>query len=51
MLGDYGFAFVSGATCFGPDSGNFTSFRGKEEETMRKTVDYVACSKSGFDKI
>jgi hypothetical protein len=52
MFGDYGLAFVSGATCFGPNGGNFTSFQGKSEETMRRTViDYVACSKSSFDKI
>ncbi|KAF8171349.1 hypothetical protein K438DRAFT_1773197 [Mycena galopus ATCC 62051] len=52
LLGDYGLAIVNGAICLGPNSGNFTSFQGKNEETMRRTViDYVACSKSSWDKI
>ncbi|KAJ7101946.1 hypothetical protein C8R44DRAFT_859155 [Mycena epipterygia] len=52
MFGDYGIAFISGAICFGPQCGNFTSFQGKKEETMRKTViDYVACSRWKLEKI
>jgi hypothetical protein len=47
LFGDYGIAFVSGATCFGPDSGNFTSFQG----AYKTVIDYVGCSKSSFEKI
>jgi hypothetical protein len=52
MFKDYGVFLVGGAICFGPHTGNFTSFQGKHEETMRRTViDYVACSKQILDKI
>ncbi|KAJ7704119.1 hypothetical protein B0H17DRAFT_1194025 [Mycena rosella] len=51
-FGDYGLAFASGTARFGAQSGKFTSFQGKKEETMRRTViNCVACSKWIFPKI
>jgi hypothetical protein len=47
LLKDYNAIFISGAECFGPDSGKFTSFQG-----IRKTViDYAACSRNLFSSI
>jgi hypothetical protein len=52
LLGDYSIALVSSAICFGPSSGNFTSFQGENEDTMCRTViDYVACPKDAFNNI
>jgi hypothetical protein len=44
---DYDMVFISGAACFGPASGAYTSFQG-----ARKTViDYAICSRTLFPKV
>ncbi|KAJ7089402.1 hypothetical protein C8R44DRAFT_892360 [Mycena epipterygia] len=49
---DYDIVFVSGADCFGPDSGKYTSSQGKTLEAMCRTViDYAACSHSLFPRV
>ncbi|KAJ6613856.1 hypothetical protein B0H10DRAFT_1951124 [Mycena sp. CBHHK59/15] len=47
LCNDYDLVFVSGAECFGPSSGDFTSFQGSRSTV----IDYVICSRSLFPAI
>jgi ribonuclease HI/exonuclease III len=47
LCNDYDLVFVSGAECFGPSSGDFTSFQGSRSTV----IDYVICSRALFSAI
>ncbi|KAJ7701678.1 hypothetical protein B0H16DRAFT_1235348, partial [Mycena metata] len=47
LCNDYDLVFISGAQCFGPSSGEFTSFQGSH----RTVIDYAICSRSLLPQI
>ncbi|KAJ7749746.1 hypothetical protein B0H16DRAFT_1725013 [Mycena metata] len=47
LCNDYDLVFISGADCFGPASGEYTSFQG----SRTTVIDYAICSRSLFSKI
>jgi hypothetical protein len=50
VFNDYDIVFIDGATCFGPESGKYTSFQGKT--VIRRTViNYAACSHKLFSSV
>ncbi|KAJ7466476.1 hypothetical protein FB451DRAFT_1402208 [Mycena latifolia] len=47
LCNDYDLVFISGAECFGPGSGEYTSFQGSRQTV----IDYAICSPSLFPKV